>query len=981
MICPNEDRLNTYLTGGLADHEAHVIAQHLAECDTCPALLEVEGSRIPFAGVAIPGRVLGPGDQVGDYVLLHRVGAGGMGVVWAAYDPVLDRQLAIKLLGEHTHSVPELRERFSREARITARLQHPSIVHIQETGVCTNGEPFYVMKLVTGEALEDVIAGKPSFAERLALVPNVSAVTEAIAYAHGQGIIHRDLKPRNVIVGAYGETVVIDWGLASSTADTGGGVMGTPSYMAPEQAAGAAVDERADVYALGAILYHVLAGARPYAGVPASATVAAVLDDPPAPLATLAPGTPPELLTIANKAMARAPADRYPTAKQLADDLGRFLAGQLVGSHRYSRRELVRRWTRRHWTAISAVLVLALAALAVFGLSRDTTVRDTRCEGMEHKLVGVWDPARSEAIRTAFAGTGQPYAAATFERVARRLDEYTRAWTANRVGACEATQRGEQSAALLDLRMHCLDRRLSELDQLLLALQTKPDRQTLERAVESTSSLASIDGCADTDALLAAVPPPRDPAAAARVALLERRLDKAVALERLGRYREGLAELSGVAEQAAAIPYAPLEARVRYRVAQIYRQAGDFPRSEHAARLAIDAGARAKDDETIADAWLEILVALGSQPGRDAAAMEPFVRAAITRAGDTPFHRSRFFNALALRSYKQMDLKTARSYYEQSLALGDRNDPKHRVTLVNLASLSTLEGKHDVAQKAFEELLVLQERDLGGEHPETARVLYQLCSVSLNLGDLETAKRYCERALAVREGSLGDDDPRTADALELLGAVLGRLRDPRAESYFRRGLAIKEKALGPEHPEVGRMLGNLADQLKLLGKPKDAIVLLQRALAIKINANGPAHATNAYTLMALGVALVDDNQPAAGRVHLQEALDSFTRSLGESHPNLAYVLVGLARADLALGDDKRALAEAQRAFEIRKADKDPAARAEVAFLLAKVLKTGDRAITLAQTARDLYAGAGASGSVELAQVDSWLRTAGRAQAQ
>ncbi len=979
MNCPDEDRLNTYLAGALAEQEAHVITQHLAECDTCPALLEVEGSRVPFVGVA-PGRVLGPGDQVGNYVLLHRVGAGGMGVVWAAYDPVLDRQLAIKLLGEHTHAVPELRERFSREARITAKLQHPSIVHIQETGVCANGEPFYVMKLVTGDALEDVISAKVTLSERLALIPNVGAITEAIAYAHGQGVIHRDLKPRNVIVGAYGETVVIDWGLASATADTGGGVMGTPSYMPPEQAAGDAVDERADVYALGAILYHVLAGTRPYAGGSAAATLAAVADDPPVSLATLAPGAPPELLTIANKAMARSPADRYPTAKQLADDLGKFLAGQLVGSHRYSRRELVSRWVRRHWTAISGVLVISLALLAVFGLSRETTVRDTRCEGMEEKLVGVWDGPRAAAVRAAFLGTGLPYAADTVDRVAKRLDEYTRGWTAARIGACEATQRGEQSAALLDLRMHCLDRGLSELDQLVAALQTNPDRQTVERAVQSTADLPALDACADRNALSAAVPPPRDPAAASRVANLERRLDKAVALERLGRYREGLAELTGVAEQAASIPYSPLEARVRYRTAQIHRQAGDYPSSEREARRALDAASRAKDDETVADAWLEIMIAFATQPGRDAASMEPFVRAAIARAGDTRFHLSRFYDAIARRWYKQLDLVKARSYYEQSLALGDRSDPRHRVTVVNLAMISQSEGKYEQARKAFEELLVLQERDLGADHPETARVLYHLCLVTNTLGELATAQRYCERALVARERSLGAEDPLTADAHELLGSVLGRRHDPRAEGSFRRGLAIKEKALGPDHPEVARMLGNLAEQLTQLGRPKDAIALLHRALDIKIKANGRGHVLTAYTLHNLGTALLDAGEPVAARAHLQEALESFTRVLGDKHPTIAYVLVGLARCDLALGDKMHALVEAERAYAIRQTEKDPAARAEGAFLVAKALDTGDRAITLARTARDLYAGV-SEAKVELAEVDRWLRARARTQAQ
>jgi serine/threonine protein kinase len=169
---------------------------------------------------------------------------GGLGRIVRARDRRLDRLVAIK---ELTRQGPSARARFEREARITARLAHPAIVPIYEAGRWPSGEPFYAMKLLTGRTLREVIDDARDLDARLGLLPHVLAVAQAVAYAHSQRVIHRDLKPANVLVGAFGETVVIDWGLARELdAPDGetGGVMGTPAYMPPEQAAGASVDER-----------------------------------------------------------------------------------------------------------------------------------------------------------------------------------------------------------------------------------------------------------------------------------------------------------------------------------------------------------------------------------------------------------------------------------------------------------------------------------------------------------------------------------------------------------------------------------------------------------------------------------------------------------------------------------------------------------------------------------------------------------------
>jgi WD40 repeat protein/heme exporter protein D len=318
------------------------------------------------------------------YVPQGLVAQGGQGRILRAEDPRLGRVVALKELLEHG-GVSE--ERFLREARITARLQHPSIIPIYEAGRWPGGEPFYAMKLVSDRSLAQLIESMRTLEERLGALPHVLAVAEAMAYAHSQRVIHRDLKPSNILVGEFGETVVIDWGLAKElhrsepALDTPGTsqspqpqdtqlgtVMGTPSYMPPEQAAGQPVDERADVYALGAILYHLLSGQAPYAGANGRQVLEHVLSTQPLALARLQPGLPEELLTIVSRAMERDPARRYPTARELAEDLRRFQTGQLVGSHHYTPWKLLWRFARRHWVPF-CVTAAALALLVLMGVA------------------------------------------------------------------------------------------------------------------------------------------------------------------------------------------------------------------------------------------------------------------------------------------------------------------------------------------------------------------------------------------------------------------------------------------------------------------------------------------------------------------------------------------------------------------------------------------------------------------------------------
>jgi WD40 repeat protein len=414
--------------------------------------------------------------------LLHGVVAeGGHGRILRAEDLHLERMVALKELIEPGGTTED---RFVREARITARLQHPSIVPVYEAGRWPGGEPFYAMKLVSGRSLARHIESMSTVRERLAALPHVLAVAEAMAYAHSQRVIHRDLKPSNILVGEFGETVVIDWGLAKELdrpeppppAGTPepprasplqspehtqlGTVMGTPAYMPPEQAAGQPVDERADVYALGAILYHLLSGRPPYTGTQSREVLEQVLQEEPTALARLQPDLPEELLTIVFRAMDREPARRYPTARELAEDLRHFQTGQLVGSHRYTAWERIRRFTRQYRAAL---LVGGLALLFLMAMAAKTHYHVSHARDVAEQEKDLAQQAQREATERADRLTlidARNHVTQSPELVYKTLDSLSAnfaQWGAIRTLAADALAQG----VVVPLRGHEVDKPLN----------------------------------------------------------------------------------------------------------------------------------------------------------------------------------------------------------------------------------------------------------------------------------------------------------------------------------------------------------------------------------------------------------------------------------------------------------------------------------------------------------------------------------------
>ncbi|HEX3483055.1 MAG TPA: serine/threonine-protein kinase [Kofleriaceae bacterium] len=372
---------------------------------------------------------IGPGDDAtrtfdpSRYRILGEHGRGARGSVSRAHDRSLGRDIAIKEL----ISRGDLDEvRFLREALITARLEHPGIVPVYEAGRWPDGTPFYAMKLVAGRALSEILAERTTIDERLPLLHHVIAVTDAIAYAHGRNIIHRDLKPANILVGEFGETVVIDWGLAkdltvpevatagdaSPTAlDDGltatGSVMGTPAYMPPEQRRGAAVDRRADVFAIGAMLWELCALQRT---PPTSAAQRRRI--------LRRAGIERDLIAIIDKAVDPEPACRYPDAGALASDLKAFKAGARISARDYSLLAMLVHWTLRH-RALAATVAAALIVLIAGGVDyvrsiaaeRDRADQERdRARLSEASAVLERDPTRARDLLAALTARSPQYA-------------------------------------------------------------------------------------------------------------------------------------------------------------------------------------------------------------------------------------------------------------------------------------------------------------------------------------------------------------------------------------------------------------------------------------------------------------------------------------------------------------------------------------------------------------------------------------------
>jgi tetratricopeptide (TPR) repeat protein/predicted Ser/Thr protein kinase len=806
-----------------------------------------------------PEPTIGPGTVIGRYVVLSLLGRGGMGVVVAAYDPELDRKVALKLLRPRGGSASAARTRLQREAQALAKLDHPNVVGVHDVGV-HHEQLFVAMEFVDGRTLGDWLPGDGQKPRPWREV--VRVFVEAglgLAAAHEAGLVHRDFKPDNVMIGDDGRVRVMDFGLArsessderpiepthvtstSATIDRltqTGALLGTPAYMSLEQFEGGTIDARSDQFSFCVALYEGLYGQRPFPGRTVAQIAAAVERGEIEPRASAVPSW---LRRAVVRGLARSPEQRWPTM--------RALLSALTDDPAVRRRKVL---------AIAGLLGLLAAAVAgvVVLVQQDAH----SCSGMDERLHGIWDDARRIEVEAALLGTGLGHAGGTWTRVEQRLDDYANAWAAARTEACEATHRGEQSGELLDLRMACLDERLDHLRAAVDVL-ARADATVAGQAVALVAALPSLDRCADQSALTAEVPPPDDPQTAELVAALDRTLVDARALERAGKYDEAIALADNVVATSTELGYSPLHARALLRQGSLQEKIGDYVRAEATLGRAYSSALSQRMFPHASAAAAALMFLIGDTLARTDEGLRWAIDAdALSLAVGDDESRGVYLNNRGALAEASGDYELARGYYEQALArleaaLGPEA-PSVGKTRYNLGNIAISQNQLALGRAHYEHALEILETSLGPEHPEVAGCLASLGNLAIQLEEYERARANLERSLHILESALGPEHPEIAATLNGLGGLADMRGDFRtARDYYERTLAVLEAAFGPENPHVATVRSNLGSVAAALDEHDEARRQYERALAIREAALGPEHPDVANARFALARAL------------------------------------------------------------------------------------------------------------------------------
>jgi len=753
-----------------------------------------------------------------------------MGVVYKAFDPELGRTIALKLLNTDGASSGGHRDRLLREAQALARLSHPNVVAVHDVGTFGD-DVFIAMEFVEGQTLREWLKEKPRGQREILDV--FLAAGQGLSAAHRAGLVHRDFKPENVVVGMDaplphgtagarrdGRVRVLDFGLARDTstgqreldgsepaneasarqemitAVDGGGaarrphtpdpgqhasepgfdylgsrgslsspltrvgsVLGTPRYMAPEQHRGETADERADQFSFCVALYEALYGQAPFAGRELAefedSVLAGQVQEPP-------PGArvPRRLRLVLLRGLAVNPGDRYPSM----DALMVHLAPPRVD--------------RAHWFTLGAIAVaLGLVAWGGLGWRAHALERAQLCQGAPKRLAGVWDDAAKRRVHDALLATGKPYAADAWSNVEATLDRYAARWAQMHRDSCEATRlRGEQTDAVMTLRMACLDRKLQGMSA-LAAVLAEADGAMLEKAGSAAAGLGSLEECADVPGLLAETSPPSDPALRERISAIRAKVSRVAALRLAGRIPTAV-ELGAKAAAEARETGDPVilaEALTEEGRARSYLE------PERAAPLLTEAFWAALSGRRDRAAVVAATSAMRSYALTlhfdDAAQAERFAQTMLVRIGGDDELESDLWAARSLRALEQQRPDEQLTAASRAARLSERrfglDDLRTFAKQQNeLNAISDASRNYEAWQRRVP-LLERQEKQLGLLHPMVARALMDLGDDEVNIGHLVDARAHLEAS----EKLLRDLDSTTSVGWTTLRTYQLRLAD------------------------------------------------------------------------------------------------------------------------------------------------------------------------------------------------------------
>ncbi len=917
--------------------------------------------------------------KVGRYLLLERLGVGGMGVVYAAYDPQLNRQVAVKLL-KSGPTDPIGQARLTREAQALARLAHPNVVAVYDVGPYDNGI-FVAMELVEGETLGRYLAKRlHTWREVRDLFVQAG---KGLAASHAASIVHRDFKPSNVMVGKDGRVRVTDFGLArvgQPALGEGSTSFTPPSAPPPMPSAAAPVFESASEVTPTPSMPTLVPTPTPTTPTPTPTRTPALMQ--PAPSRMVTPdefgltvtgaliGTPAYMAPEQRRSGdASAHSDQYSFCVAFYEALYHQRPDSTSSAARAS--SSVPAWLRRivlrgleadpkaRWPSMEVLVraleadptsrrlrwALSLVALVVAVVGSWTVLRASRvpppCLGAEAALRGAWDSERREAVRKAFEATGKSYASDAWREVSEQLDTQAAAWTQMRTQACESTRiRREQSEAVLDLRMGCLDQRLDEM-RALVSRFTQADGPVVERSIQAVSALTPLRSCADVAHLLSVTPPPPGPEARAVLDEIDHGLAQARASLNTGKFDQGLAQVAVLLPKAQALHYAPAEAKVLDLKGELQGWT-DSKAAIDTLRDAAWSAEEGHDDELAARVRVIRfdLAARSLGPGTSLTEIKGEAQAALKRLGGNALLESDMENVVA------------------SIALQAQDFP--------------------AAKKGFERVVQLRSQLNGEDSLGVAQATGGLAVVYRGLGDLERAREMMEKTLQLQLKVLGPNHPQVGldyDNLALIVMAQGRYDE--ALELNAKARKILEAALGNDDPEVALCLGNTALIDEHKGDFAAALPLLQRALVITAKRWGPERFDVAQIHSDLAEVFNQLDRAPEALVEAKTAQAALVKLMGPDNPNLISPLTAEGEALINLGKADEAMESLEHALKLSTANPgDPGDLASVRFLVARAERArhGDlvRARTLAQAAREEFLALGERGAKEVAELDHFL---------